>query len=424
MDGSEALTRLLGVVEERRQSTISFLTALIAERSLPGHEWAVQQLIREHLLEMGLRVDVWEPDWEALRNHPGHVPVDRGYEKRPNVVGIWPGSGGGRSLLFNGHVDVVPADPENWSTHPWHAKVKQGRLYGRGASDMKSGLAAMTGAVDAVLAAGFKPRGKIFLQYVVDEEYSGNGTLACIQRGYSADAGICCEASDLEVQPATTGSMWFKITVRGKSASMSRRWEAVSAIEKGYQVCQYISELEEHRIETVAHPLYPRSQGSLACFVGQFEAGTYPSAPPASCTLWGRMGTLPGEDAEAAQQQLREFVLEKSRLDAWLARTPPEIEFSGYFAEPAEISKDDPICRVLCESSADVLGAAAPIIGHDGAADSRFLNKYAHTPTVLYGPGRISQMHADDEWVEIDDVIKATKVLAATIIRWCGIEEG
>lgn len=232
MKESRELRKTLEVVEERRERTISFLTSLIAEKSLPGHEWGAQQLSREHLMEIGPRVDMWKPDWGSLQDHPGDVPVDLGYEKRPNVVGIWPGSGGGRSLLLNGHVDVVPATAEDWSTPPWQTTVKEGKLYGRGASDMKGGLAAMTGALDAILMAGFRPKGKVVLQYVVDEEYSGNGTLACIQRSYSADAGICCEAGDLEIQPATTGSMWFKITVRGKSASMSRRWESVSAIER------------------------------------------------------------------------------------------------------------------------------------------------------------------------------------------------
>ncbi len=421
---SKCLKKTFEVIEERREKTISLLSGLVAEQSLPGREWGIQQYICERLKEMALRVDMWEPDWDQLRNHPGYVAVESGYERRPNVVGICRGSGGGRSLLFNGHVDVVPAAPENWSTCPWQAEIKDGRLYGRGASDMKSGLAAMTSALDAVLAAGLRPKGDIYLQYVVDEERSGNGTLACIQRGYSADAGISCEASDMGIQTATTGSMWFKISVRGKSASMSRRWEAISALEKGYRVSQYIDELEEHRIRTVGHPLYPDTRGGLACFVGRFDAGTYPSAPPANCTMWGRMGTLPGEDPMQAQQQLIDYVRKRSMQDAWLKCAPPEIQFDGYYAEPAEIPRDHPICQTVAISFEQVMGRCAPVMGHDGAGDSRFLIRYGRTPTVIFGPGAITQMHADNECVDIEDVITATKVLAATILHWCGFEEG
>ena len=423
MNSSNALESVLAQVEKQREETIAFLSDLIAQQSTPGNEWGIQQVIAEKLKEMNLEVDMWEPGWEELKKHPGYVPVKMGYEKRPNVVGIYRGTGGGKSLLFNGHVDVVPAAPENWATDPWLAEIKDGKLHGRGASDMKSGLAAMTAAVTAVLQSGLKPKGDIFLEYVMDEEYSGNGTIACIKRGYSADAGISCEAGDLEIQPATTGSMWFKIDVKGKSASMSRRWEAVSAIEKGYRVCEYIKALEEQRIGTIKHPLYPDTRGSLACFVGQFNAGTYPSAPPANCTIWGRMGVLPGEEPKVAQKQLIEYIKKESQQDDWLKQNPPEVQFTGYYAEPAEIPPEHPICQVLAQSFESITGSQAVIKGHDGAGDSRFLIKYGNTPTPIFGPGTIAQMHADNEWVKVDSVILATKVLAATILNWCGYEQ-
>jgi acetylornithine deacetylase len=264
----------------------------------------------------------------------------------------------------------------------------------------------------------------VILEYVVDEEYSGNGTLACIQRGYRADAGISCEAGDLEIQPATTGSMWFEVDIEGKSASMSRRWEAVSAIEKGYRVCQAIAALEAERIRTVSHPLYPDPRGSLACFVGQFTAGSYPSAPPAGCSLRGRMGTLPGENPREAQRQLIEWVKREAEGDPWLKEHPPQVRFTGYYAEPAEIPADHPICQTIARAFREVMGRKAVIRGHDGAADSRFLIKYGNTPTVIFGPGTIAQMHADDEWVKLEDVITTTKVLALAILDWCGYVEG
>ncbi len=288
---------------------------------------------------------------------------------------------------------------------------------------MKSGLASMTMAVEALLRSGLKTKGDVILEYVVDEEYSGNGTLSCIQRGFKADAGISCEAGDLEIQPATTGSMWFEVEVEGRSASMSRRWEAVSAIEKGYVLYEAISRLEKVRIETISHPLYPDPKGSLACFIGQFISGNFPSAPPAKCILKGRMGVLPGENPQRTQQQLIEYLNEASEKDSWLRDHPPQTRFTGYYAEPAEISPDHPICGALAEAFESVTRRKAMIKGHDGSADTRFLIKYGETPTVIFGPGTIAQMHADNEWVKAEDVITATKVLAITILNWCGMEE-
>ena len=415
--------KVLRTVESMREEILSFLGDLISKRSIPGKELEIQQFISAKLGEIGLEVDKWEPSWEELKKHPGYVSVEMGYEGRPNVVGICRGVGGGRSLLFNGHVDIIPADPANWSTDPWASQIREGQLFGRGASDMKSGLAAMTMAVKAILNCGLRPKGDIFLEYVMDEEYSGNGTLGCIQRGYRADAGISCEAGDLEIQPATTGSMWFEIEVEGKSASMSRRWEAVSAIEKGYLLYQAVSDFEQHRIGTITHPLYPDPRGSLACFVGQLISGTYPSAPPAKCILRGRMGALPSEDAQEAQRQFIEYLKAVAQKDPWLKDHPPRIQFTGYYAEPAEISPQHPVCLTLADVFKRVTGKEPVIKGHDGAADTRFLIKYGNIPTVIFGPGTIAQMHADNEWVRTEDVMTVTKVLAVTILNWCGYTE-
>lgn len=415
--------KVLRTVEGMRGEILAFLKDLISRRSIPGEELEIQQFISKRLRQMGLIVEMWEPNWEELKKHPGYVPVEMGYEGRPNVVGIWRGIGGGKSLLFNGHVDVIPADSDTWAVDPWVGQSKEGKLFGRGASDMKGGLAAMTMAVEAVLRSGVRTRGDVILEYVVDEEYSGNGTLSCIQRGFKADAGVSCEAGDLEIQPATTGSMWFEVEVEGRSASMSRRWEAVSAIEKGYKLYEAISALEQERIETISHPLYPDPRGSLACFVGQFISGTFPSAPPAKCILKGRMGVLPGEDPQKAQQKLIMYLKTAAEKDSWLKDHPPRVRFTGYYAEPAEIPPEHPICVVLDEVFERVTGRKAVIKGHDGSADTRFLVRYGETPTVIFGPGTIAQMHADNEWVRTEDVITVTKVLAVTMVNWCGIEE-
>ncbi|RLI31772.1 acetylornithine deacetylase, partial [Candidatus Bathyarchaeota archaeon] len=234
---NEVKQRVLEEIERRRGEIIGFLKRLIRFPSVTGEELGIQRFIAKTFDDMDLQVDVWELDIDELKKHPAYEPAKIGYEDRPNVVGVYKGRRGGRSLLFNGHVDVCSPGPrEAWRHDPFGAEVEDGRLYGRGASDMKSGLASMIMALRCVLEAGVEVRGDVVLECVVDEEYTSNGTLGCVLRGYRADAAINCEASDMEVQPAQSGSMWFEVLVRGRSASMSRIWEHVSPIEQGYKV--------------------------------------------------------------------------------------------------------------------------------------------------------------------------------------------
>ncbi len=414
--------RVLSFLDENFGAAVRLLQDLIRFPSVTGSEGPIQEYITSRLKALGLEIDQWETDVELIKDHPGFLPVKLSYQGRPNVIGLYRGSGGGRSLLFNGHVDVIPAKPELWEVDPWAGEVRGDRLYGRGASDMKSGLAAMTMAIEAIVKSGVRLKGDVILEYVVDEEFSGNSTLCACLKGYRADAGISTEAGDLEIQPAVTGSMWFEVEVEGRSASMSRRWEAVSAIEKAYRIYQAVEDLERIRIADVTHPLYPDTRGSLALFIGMMEAGTFPSAPPARALLKGRMGVLPNEDPYKAQQQLKDYLRHVAEADPWLRHHPPRVTFTGYFAEPAEIPPDHPICTTLASAFKAVTGREAVVRGHDGAADNRFLIKYGNTPTPIFGPGIISQMHADNEWVPLENLRIATKVLALTTLRWCGYE--
>ena len=163
---------------------------------------------------------------------------------------------------------------------------------------MKSGLASMTMALDALIACGIKLKGDVILEYTMDEELSGNGTLACVMRGYQADAGICCETSSLHVQPGCIGRIWFEISVQGKPAGIQRRFEGVNAIEKGYEIVRAVANLEQIRINELKHPLYPDNRSSIPCMVTMFDSGSFPSAFPDTCLLQGSIASLPGEETE------------------------------------------------------------------------------------------------------------------------------
>jgi len=409
-------------VERRRDEIIGFLRELVKRPSLTGNEKEIQEFIAGQLEKMDLQIDMWDLDVDELKKHPDYEPRHIDYKDRPNLVGRYKGKGGGKSLIFNGHVDVCSPGPrEAWKFDPFSAMIHEGKMYGRGASDMKSGLAAMTMALKILLDKGIEPKGDVILEYVIGEENTSNGTLATVLRGYRADAAINAEASDLEVQPAVSGSMWFEITVRGRSASMSRIWEAVSPIEQGYKIFEAIKDLYEIRVSEKRHPLYPDPRGALGLFVGVFESGEFPSVPPEICRIKGRMGILPNEKVEEAQKEFIDFILERAKLDPWLRMHPPEVRFAGYLGAPAQIDPSHPFCITVADCFKEATGREALVKGHEGASDMRVLVS-AGIPTVVFGPGTITQMHAVNEWVELKDLIEATKVMALVITRWCGCQ--
>ncbi|HUZ64106.1 MAG TPA: ArgE/DapE family deacylase [Acetobacteraceae bacterium] len=418
-----ARQRLLATIDGHRDKAVSFLQKMVSIPSVTGDEAAIQKFLADYMAGIGLDVDMWETDWAALRKHPGYIPVDRGYEGRPNIVATLKGTGGGRSLLLNGHTDVIPVGGgAGWSNDPWSASIRNNRMYGRGTADMKSGVASHILAVEFLLAAGLRPKGDVYINVVIDEEVSGHGTLDTVIRGYKADAGISGETSDLAVQPACIGRIWFEIEIHGKPAGIQKRYEGISGIDLGNKITRAVAELEAHRVATVSHPLYPNALDSLPCMVGSFQAGNYPSAFPASCVLKGSIGTVPGEDHAGVKQSLVDHIAREAAKDPWMKNHPPVVRFVGYDAQASEIPRDHPIVATVCRSYTEVTGKTPEISGRQGAADTRFLNGYANTPTVIFGPGSTAVMHANDEYVSIDDYMTSIKVMALSIHDWCGVE--
>lgn len=416
---------ILSVIDANRDQAVAFLQKMVSIPSVTGDEAAIQDYLSKYMAGIGLDVDMWETDWEELKKHPGYRPVDRGYENRPNIVATWKGQGGGRSLLLNGHTDVIPVgNGEGWSDDPWSAAIKDGRVYGRGSCDMKSGVASHILAVQFLQAAGVKLKGDVYINVVIDEEVSGHGTLDTVIRGYKADAGISGETSDLAVQPACIGRIWFEIEIQGKPAGVQQRYLGVSGIELGYKITQAVNALEAHRVATVSHPLYPSVIDSLPCLIGSFQAGNYPSAFPATCLLKGSIGTVPGEDHEGVKQSLVDQIAKAAAEDPWMKDHPPVVRFVGYDAQASEIPRDHAIVTTVSDVYEEITGKAPVISGRQGAADTRFLNLYADTPTVIFGPGSTAVMHANDEYVSIDDYVTAIKVMALSILDWCEAAEG
>ena len=414
-------SRIVAAVEESRGQIISFLQRLVQFNSVTGNEGEIQAFIAQTFDDMELEIDQFEPDPELLRHYPGFLEPEQPFTGRPNVVGVWKGTGGGRSLLLNGHVDTVPLETlDRWEHAPLSGELHDGKITGKGVSDMKGGVAAMIMAVHTLQKLGLQPAGDVILESVVDEERTGMGTLACVHRGYTADAGICCETSDLEVMAACIGRMWFTIHLKGKPTGIAARWKGVSAIEKAMKLVEAVDDLEKIRIETLTHPLFPDNRGALPCAVTMFHSGTYPSITPEEATLRGSLGLMPYEDPVKVEQQLRDQIVRIARADPWLRNNLPEVTTEGgYVAAGAEIPVDHPIMQTVSQSFESVTGKQPVHSARMGAADTRYLIRQGNTPTVIFGPGVTDQMHAVNEYMPVENLITATKVIALAIHDWC-----
>jgi acetylornithine deacetylase len=436
MVAAAAITeRVAAEVDRRRGALVAFAADLIripSETHPPGgDEGPVQRFIEARLRDIGLEVDVFEP-WSVpgVLDHPGWWPgLD--YDDRPNVVGVRKGTGGGRSLILNGHSDVVPAGPHNlWSYDPYGAVVADGRIYGRGASDQKGGIAAMITAVEVLSDLGLATRGDVIVESVVNEELGGyNGTLACCVKGYLADAAIVTEPTQLEVVAATKGGQTYKVTVPGVNAHHAWWWQGVSAFDKAIVVKEALQRWEELRAEELASVPYfsdrtRRPKPALADTIWYVGAGD-PNlmACPASAELHFWVDVLPDDDREEMLHRFERHVLDHTGRDPFLARHPPILEraimrpFDG-----VAVSADHPVIGSLVEGHRAALGRTPEITGLDAATDSMIFNLYTDTPAVVYGPTG-GGAHSPDEYVEVDGLVDCTKTLALTILDFCGCDQ-
>lgn len=408
------------LIDSRRDEIVALASSLIRIESTTGSEGPVQSAIADFFRGIGLEVDVFEPDLAALATHPAYHPVEGlNFAGRPNVVARWRGQGGGRSLVLNGHIDTIPIGSiDQWGSEPFSGEVKDGRLLGRGTSDMKGGVAVMMMAVKILHDAGIRLRGDVILQSVVDEELTGYGTLATILRGYSGDAGICLETSDLCVQPACVGRLWFTVKLTTRPSSLTRHFESADVIENGCRIVDAFKAIERDRWRDIRHPLYPDNRLGLPCGVFMFRSGDFPSAVPDAAELRGSLGLLPHENVEDVKRSILACVDRVAKEHKF--PNAPVVLFKDVGADGAEIPVDHPIVQLVASAAEDILGRAPEISGRLGGADTRYLIKYGFTPTVIFGPGLSSEMHSVNESVPVENLIVATKVIAASMVEWCG----
>jgi acetylornithine deacetylase/succinyl-diaminopimelate desuccinylase-like protein len=424
-------------LDRARDEVIGTLSALVGVQSInpnyphfpgvtgEGGESAANEVLRPVYEAAGCEVDIFE----AIAG-------------RANLVGVRRGSGGGRSLILNGHVDTVaPGDPANWtSKNPFDGRVEGGRLYGLGASDQKSGLVAAAWAVRALETAGVRLRGDLTLESVVGEENMEHeaGTTATIKRGYTADAAIVTEPTSFSgpptLSPCSGGGTVFAITIEGLAAHSCARanhiWpggtgelHAVNAIDKAFYVAAGLRRLEEQWGLTRRHPLFPSGYFTIGVntIFGTLHGQDLSWAAANGCRLEYMAMYEPTRTQTDVRIEIEAWLDRLYDADSWLRHHRPSIAWTHTWP-PYDTPPDHPIVAAVEGAHVAALGEPVQVQGFAAVDDATWFEK-AGIPAITYGPGSILTCHCFDESVPVDDLIRAARVYIATAIDWCGLDE-
>ena len=408
---------ILAAVAAEQPAMVDLLTELVSAPTLLGHEAAGQEVMRRAYLALGLEPFDVPLDAAALERHPAGAPHSWSVDGKANVLADWTGSGDGRSLILNGHIDVVSPEPAAlWTGDPFTARVDGDWMYGRGAGDMKSGLAAMVGAVRGLQRLGLAPRGRVQLQSVVEEECTGNGALACVLAGHTADAAILTEPTQGAIWNAQVGVLWFQVRAIGAPAHAGEAGEGANAIEASYRVIEALRALEAE-LNAAKPPLFEAYPHPINLNVGMIRGGDWPSTVAGECVVHCRLALYPGEPVDGLKARVEEAVASvaaDSRFDF-------EVVYDGFQCEGYELAADAPLVRGLAGAAARVTGRRPPLFASTATTDARTFHLYGDTPAVSFGP-LAEREHGVDERVLIPSITRTAQAIALFVADWCGLE--
>ncbi len=410
-------------LKERLTSLTRDLVDIPTENNPPdGDEAAAQAYVEKLLGGMGFRLDVFSPvEISGFEQNPAFLH-GRNLNLRKDVVGVWKGSGGGKSVVLSGHMDVAPREPLPWKEcEPFRSVVKNGRIYGRGSCDMKGGFACAAAAVELLRESGFTPRGDVIVESVVDEEYaSGNGTIASRFRGYNADFAVVLEPSGLRICPANVGGVMVRIEISGQ-AGMPYTGEKTFNIAYALgHMLRLLEELERKREEAECPPLWHSALQKRKMVVTKVKAGEVKPhgqlGAPIDAWVEVSVQTYPGETPQTVLKELNDFIRPRFKSSAVLRITP-----LYHYVEPADTPPEHPGVRKIAECAKkyipEVQISCAPF-----PCDLFAFQKYGGTPGVIFGPIG-GNLHGPDEWVDIESMKNVTLALADFIRLWCGQNE-
>jgi len=413
--------KLISTVESLAPEILDFTSRLVACPSTLGKEAAVLELMENELSLLGFDPVQVEISPEDLADHPGFAPVPWDYEGRHNLIATRPAdAAGGKSALFNGHLDVVSPEPlSRWERDPFDPVEKDGWLYGRGAGDMKAGVAAMTYALHAVNQAGMGLRAPVTIEAVIEEECSGNGALACRNAGFDAEAVLIPEPFGPTILTSQVGVAWFKVLLSGVPVHVLETQSGVNAIEKCHSLFLALRRLEEELNRTV-HPAFIGLKHPINLNIGVIKGGDWPSTVPAEAEFHCRIGFFPGVSFENIRRQVTECIEKAAAENEWLALNPPRLDFYGFRSEGYSVDANQEAFRTLSDCQMALSGRPAKEFVSTATTDLRAFVHFGNGQATCFGP-IAENIHADNERVDISSVIHTAKAYALFLARWCSI---
>ncbi|MGJ5207531.1 ArgE/DapE family deacylase [Bradyrhizobium sp. HKCCYLR20261] len=422
---SDTTQRILDAVDAGFDRQLATTSDFVSIPSTRGAEGPCQDMFGDLLRERGYEVDDWHIALDELKDMRGYGPIEHDFSKARSVVGTYrPATTAGRSLILQGHCDVVPAGPlDMWETPPFSPVIRNGRMYGRGACDMKSGTIGALYALDAIKAAGLKPTARIHLQSVIEEESTGIGALSTLQRGYRADACFIPEPTSEKMVRSQVGVIWFRIKVRGIPAHVFEAGIGANAIKASYHLIHALEKLEadwnerakrDRHFKTLNHPINFNP--------GIIKGGDWASSVPAWCDVDCRIAILPGWSVKECQDEILACIAAASRDHRFLSNNPPVVEWSGFLSEGYELTNSAEPEAAFGRAFNAVFGGEVQDLVFTALTDTRFYGLNYDIPSLCFGATGAA-MHGFNEYVEIESLRRATKTMALFIAEWCGIEK-
>jgi acetylornithine deacetylase len=411
--------RIMDAIAAQSEWMTDVLARLVQAPTTLGNEESGQVVISEALRELDLEpVDVFM-DAAALRRHPMAAPFDWDVEGKRNVVARWgPGDArDGRSLILNGHIDVVSPEPlSQWGArHPFGAEREDGWLYGRGAADMKCGLASILGAVRGLRELGLTPHAPVLVESVVEEECSGNGALQTLLAGYSADAAVIAEPFGAAVTTAQVGVLWFKVRIVGVPGHAAEGRNATNAIEKSLGVIQTLRGLEAE-LNVSPPPPFDLFPHPINLNVGAIRGGDWPSTVPGVCVTDYRIALYPGMRIPELKERVERAVAEAT------ADLPgsAEVVYNGFSSEGYDIAEDHPLIDALAGAFARQAGAPPALVSTTGTTDAAVFGNVGGIPSVCFGP-YAEHAHGVGERAYLPSVVQTAQVMGLFLRDWAGL---
>ncbi|XUM21370.1 ArgE/DapE family deacylase [Bradyrhizobium oligotrophicum S58] len=420
---NDVMERLAAAVDANFARQVAFLQQLVQFRSLRGEEAPVQDWLAREFATRGYQVDRFSLADVDLMRHPKAAPMDSiALDGSQQVVATLDGAGKGRSLILQGHIDVVPEGPTDlWNDPPYEAIVRDGWMIGRGAQDMKAGVSAMIFALDAIKAAGFVPDGRIHLETVTEEESTGNGALSTLMRGYTADACLIPEPTGHTLTRAQVGAIWFRLRVRGTPVHVAYAETGTNAILSAMHLIRAFQEhTKEINARAKSNSWFAAVKDPIKFNVGIIKGGDWASSTPAWCDLDCRLGVLPGETPAQAMAGIEQCLAKAQAADSFLSENPVELVWSGFQADPAVCEPGSAAEAALAEVHARVFEQPLDVRLSTAVNDTRYYQVDYGIPALCYGPYGIGP-HAFDERVDLDSVRKTTLSIAMFVAQWCGL---